>query len=296
MAIELYVAARTDRGRIRPKNEDAFVAADLTLGQCSTAPRWAGRVPVGERGALLAVSDGLGGAQAGELASALVVSSLAQALAAPAPQPASQPSSQRASSERITGAVEDAHQTVWTEACRRGVHMGATLTAAYVRSYEGSAAAYVAEVGDSRAYLLRAGRITQLTKDQSYVQMLVDAGTLDPSQAQSLPFRNVILQAMGHQPTVKVALGRLDLRQRDCLLLCSDGLTTEVSDEQVRETILMSADLTTAAERLVDLANQRGGRDNTTVVVVGVGGDLPAPEPREAVEQTYRVIESFMPG
>jgi PPM family protein phosphatase len=292
MAIQLYVAARTDKGRVRLKNEDAFVAADLTFAQYSSVPRWSGRVPVGDRGALLAVSDGLGGAQAGDLASALVVSSLAQALAGPA----SQPSSQRASSDRFTGAVENAHQAVWMEACRRGVHMGATLTAAYVRSYDGSAAAYVAEVGDSRAYLLREGSITQLTKDQSYVQMLVDAGTLDPKQAQSLPFRNVILQAMGHQPTVKVAVGCLDLRQRDCLLLCSDGLTSEVPDELVRETILSSVDLTTAADRLIDVANDRGGRDNTTVVLVGVGGDLPAPGPREALEQTYRIIESFMPG
>jgi serine/threonine protein phosphatase PrpC len=288
MATQLYVAARTDRGRVRDKNEDAFVAADLTLGQYSAIPRWSGRLDVGDSGALLAVADGLGGAQQGELASALVVSSLAQALAA-------QAAANRQSSERITGAVENAHQAVWLEACRRGIHMGATLTAAYVRSYDGSAAAYVAEVGDSRAYLLREGRITQLTKDQSYVQMLVDAGTVEPSQAQSLPFRNVILQAMGHQPTVKVALGRLDLRQRDCLLLCSDGLTSEVPDEEVRSTILSSPDLVSAAERLVDLANARGGRDNTTVLVVGVGGDLPAPQSREPVEQTYRILESFMP-
>jgi serine/threonine protein phosphatase PrpC len=173
--------------------------------------------------------------------------------------------------------------------------MGATLTAGYVRSYERSAAAYVAEVGDSRAYLIRAGRITQLTRDQSYVQMLIDAGAVDAERAQALPFRNVILQAMGHQPRVAVALGRLDLRLLDCLVLCSDGLSAELSDDEIRRTILTSPDLALAAERLVDLANARGGRDNTTVLLIGVSGDLPAPEPEEPVERTYRVLEKFDP-
>jgi protein phosphatase len=167
--------------------------------------------------------------------------------------------------------------------------MGATLTAVYVRGM----AAYVSEVGDSRAYLLRAGLITQLTKDQSYVQMLVDSGAVDPDRAQSLPFRNVILQAMGHQPDVIVALGRLELRHRDCLLLCSDGLSNELSDTEIREVFLASPDLASAADNLVGLANERGGRDNATVVLTGVGGDLPAPGPREGIDKTYRIIETF---
>jgi serine/threonine protein phosphatase PrpC len=287
MTLYLHVAGRTDTGRVRLNNEDAFVAADLTRGQSSDPPRWNGRIEVGDRGALLAVSDGMGGAQAGELASALVVSSLARALAA---QPAGQPSH-----VRITGAVENAHRAVWTEASHRGIKMGATLTAAYVRSYPQAAAAYVAEVGDSRAYLIRGGRLTQLTKDQSYVQMLVDAGTVDPQHAQSLPFRNVILQAMGHQPDVSVALGRLDLRARDCLLLCSDGLSAEVSDDEIRGTVLSSTDLVAASDRLIDVANARGGRDNTTVLLVGVSGDLPQAGTQEPIEQTYRILETFHP-
>jgi serine/threonine protein phosphatase PrpC len=287
MALCLHVAARTDTGRVRLNNEDAFVAADLTCGQSSGPPRWSGRIEVGTRGALLAVSDGMGGAQAGEVASALVVSSLAQALAAPPPG--------QTSHARITGAVESAHRTVWTEACHRGIKMGATLTAAYVRSYDEAAAVYVAEVGDSRAYLIRGGWLTQLTKDQSYVQLLVDAGTVDPHHAQSLPLRNVILQAMGHQPDVSIALGRLDLRARDCLLLCSDGLSAEVSDEEIRGTVLSSPDLVVAGDRLIDLANARGGRDNTTVLLVGVSGDLPQARTQEPIEQTYRVLETFHP-
>jgi serine/threonine protein phosphatase PrpC len=223
----------------------------------------------------------LGGAQAGDVASSLVISSLARALAAEPPR--------ETSLAQITDAVQDAHRTVQTEGCSRGIQMGATLTAVYVRGL----AAYVAEVGDSRAYLLRAGRITQLTKDQSYVQMLVDSGAVEPDQAQSLPFSNVILQAMGHQPNVVVALGRLELRHRDCLLLCSDGLSNELPDVDMWEVFFASPDLASAADNLVDVANERGGHDNATVVLAGVGGDLPAPRAREPIENTYRIIESF---
>jgi serine/threonine protein phosphatase PrpC len=281
MAVYLRVAARTDAGRVRRKNEDAFVAADLTHDEHSVMPRWTGRLEVGERGALVAVSDGMGGALAGDVASALVTSSLARALASEPPR--------ETSLADITDAVQTAHHAVWAEGCSRGIKMGATLTAVYVHG----TAAYVAEVGDSRAYLLRAGLITQLTKDQSYVQMLVDSGAVEPDRAQSLPFRNIILQAMGHQPDVVAALGRLELRHRDCLLLCSDGLSNELSDTDIREVFFASPDLASAADNLVDLANERGGRDNATVVLTGVGGDLPAPGPREAIENTYRVIESF---
>jgi len=282
MGVYLRIAARTDVGRVRRKNEDAFVAADLTQEKRSVMPEWAGRLEIGERGALVAVSDGMGGAPAGDVASTLVISSLAQALA-------SHPRKDT-SLAQITDAVQDAHWTVWTEGCARGIRMGATLTAIFVRG----GAAYVAEVGDSRAYLLRAGRITQLTKDQSYVQMLVDSGAVEPDRAQALPFRNVILQAMGHQPTVAVALGKLDLRRRDCLLLCSDGLSNELSNLEIRAAFFDSPDLMGAADRLVDLANERGGRDNTTVVLAGVGGErLPAPNSQEPVEETYRILETF---
>jgi serine/threonine protein phosphatase PrpC len=281
MGIYLRAAARTDVGRVRRRNEDAFIVADLTGDAHSIMPRWTGRLEIGARGALIAVSDGMGGAHAGDVASAMVIASLARALASEPPR--------QTSLAQITDAVQDAHHTVWSEGSSRGIQMGATLTAVYVRGVS----AYVAEVGDSRAYLLRAGCITQLTKDQSYVQMLLDSGAVDPDQAQSLPFRNIILQAMGHQPNVVVALGRLELRHRDCLLLCSDGLSNELSDSDIQEVFCASPDIVSAADNLVDLANQRGGRDNATVVLAGVGGDLPAPSVREPVGNTYRIIESF---
>jgi serine/threonine protein phosphatase PrpC len=281
MSVQLEVAARTDIGRVRSNNEDAFIAADLTGGENSAGADWTGRFSIGERGALVAVSDGMGGASAGEVASGLVVGSLAEALAS---EPTDRPSL-----ERIAGAVEDVHRTVWAQACRRGIDMGATLTAVYVRG----TGAYVAEVGDSRAYLIRAGRITQLTKDQSYMQMLVDRGLLDAQQTLESPFRNLILQAMGYQPRVKVALGRLDLRLYDCLLLCSDGLSSELADAEIRDVVLTTPDLQRAADRLVTQANERGGHDNTTVVLVGVSGDLPVPDRREPVGRTFQVLQPF---
>jgi serine/threonine protein phosphatase PrpC len=281
MGIYLRVAGRTDVGRLRERNEDAFIAADLTRQEYSVMPQWTGRFEIGELGAVVAVSDGMGGAPAGEVASSLVISSLTQALASR--------STGATSSAKITDAVQDAHLRVRTEGTSRGIQMGATLTAVYVHG----AAAYVAEVGDSRAYLLRAGRITQLTKDQSYVQMLVDSGAVDPDKAQAFPFRNVILQAMGHQPNIAIALGRLDLRHRDCLLLCSDGLSNELSDSEIREVVFASPDLMEATDGLIDRANEHGGRDNATVVLAGVGGDLPPSSTREPVEKTYRVLETF---
>jgi serine/threonine protein phosphatase PrpC len=280
MGLCLRVAAHSDVGRVRRKNEDAFVAADLTRGHYSASPRWTGLLEVGDRGALVAVSDGMGGAKDGDLASALVISSLAQGLSSQVDG--------RNSLAEITDAVLEAHHAVWAEACARGIEMGATLTALYVRG----ASAYVAEVGDSRAYIIRGGRITQLTKDQSYVQMLVDTGAVDADRAHMLPFRNIILQAMGLQPKLAVALGKLELRSRDCLLLCSDGLWNELSDDEVRDVVLASTDLLVATDRLIELANARGGRDNTTVVLVGVGGDL-APRTQDPIEQTYRILNTF---
>jgi serine/threonine protein phosphatase PrpC len=281
MSVYLRVAARTDVGLVRSGNEDTFIAADLSRGETSEVPSWSGLFEVGGRGLLLAVSDGMGGLKAGEVASARTIASLVQALeGAPSGTP---------SRDGISGAVEAANQDVWAEACDRGIDMGATLTAVYLRG----TAAYVAEIGDSRAYLIRAGRITQLTKDQTYVQMLVDAGAVTREQAKDSADRNVILQAVGNQPKVSPALGRLELRHLDCLLLCSDGLTGKIDDDVLRDVVLTSPDLPTARDRLVDLANERGGEDNATVVLGGVSGDLPPPDLAEPMEATYRILETF---
>jgi serine/threonine protein phosphatase PrpC len=281
-AIHVTVSAKSDRGRVRKKNEDSFLIADLARGERVTEEAIASRIEVGDKGVLLVVSDGMGGQKAGEVASALVVEGLARALeAAPTGSPPA---------ARLKHAAAIAHMDVAAAARQGGREgMGATLTAVFVSGQS----AYVAEVGDSRAYLLRGGSIRQLTRDQNVAQLLLDAGTLKPEEAKSSPMKAVLTQAMGHKSAVQVALGKLDLRDRDCLLLCSDGLTGQVSDEEIRGAVLGSKSLDAACEKLISLANERGGEDNITLVIAGVGGDLPAAAQNERVSATFETLETF---
>jgi serine/threonine protein phosphatase PrpC len=286
--VHLSIAGRTDVGRRRKNNEDSLLIADLAGGSLlrGNVPR--ARMDVGKSGVLLAVSDGMGGENAGEVASALVVESLARAMAGASPD--------APTDVVIKDAVQEAHRDVAEAAQEPGRQgMGATLTAVLVQEREGRTTAFIAEVGDSRAYLLRAGRLTPLTKDQSYTQVLIDAGRLDPKQAAESPLHNVILQAMGRTPSIKTALGRLELRGRDCLLLCSDGLTNAVTDDELAREVLASSSLEVACERLVGLANARGGDDNITVLAAGVGGDLAPAQAGEDARPVPEILESFEP-
>jgi serine/threonine protein phosphatase PrpC len=141
--------------------------------------------------------------------------------------------------------------------------MGATLTAVFLHGDE----AHVAEVGDSRAYLSRGGQLQQITHDQSYVQMLLDAGALKPEEANRSPLKHVILTAMGQDPNVRVEIGRLKVRAGDKVLLCSDGLSNEVSAAEMQLALAASRPPQETCRYLIDLANQRGGHDNVTVIV-----------------------------
>jgi serine/threonine protein phosphatase PrpC len=280
--IYLQVAGRTDIGAVRQRNEDAFVVADLTGQSLLDARSPNGVFQLGERGVLLAVSDGIGGDRAGDVASALVAETL--------PREMAEARQSAPSLEKLEVAVSRTNETVVAAGEKQGYRMGATLTAIYVRG----TSAWIAEVGDSRAYLVRAGTISQLTKDQSVTQRMIDAGALSPEAAARSPFRSIILQAMGHRRDISIALGRLELRALDCLVLCSDGLTTHVSDEEIRTTILGAPDLESASDALVQLANSRGGTDNITVVLGGISGTLPPPSTaRDAVKETFQVVKAF---
>jgi serine/threonine protein phosphatase PrpC len=286
MVVNLTVYGQTDVGLVRPINEDAFVVADITGGSVLQEQRIA-RFEVGERGVLLAVSDGLGGHAAGEVASALVVESVRRSMAQRKPAGDEPPDS------LMVKAIERANREVWDAARLPGREkMAATLTAVYIRG----ATAHIAEVGDSRAYLLRSGVIEQVTRDQSYVQFLVDAGTLTSEQAKRSPFGNMILQAMGFAPDVTVALGRLDLRLRDCFILCSDGLSNKVRPEELRGIVLGSRRLDAACMQMIDLAKKRGGNDNITVIVAGVSGDLPPLVAGESISDTLQVLQEYEPS
>jgi PPM family protein phosphatase len=184
-SVRLSVFGQTDVGKKRAKNEDTFVIADLMVSAPIHAMDRPIALEVGPRGILLAVSDGMGGAQAGEVASALALHALRRGMSTVEANSAE---------EALQASVEKANQRVWSAATESGrAGMGATMTAVLIHGDR----AYVAEVGDSRAYLLRGGRFVQLTHDQSCVQLLLDKGALTQEEAETFQFKNVILQALG---------------------------------------------------------------------------------------------------
>ena len=258
--VALSVFGRSDIGKVRQKNEDAFVIADLMQSLPIHSMPAPIDLKVDCRGVLLAVSDGMGGAQAGEVASAMTLHGLRLEM----------PSGEGGSAEAaLKASVEKANQNVWQAAAETGrTGMGATLTAVLIHGTR----AYVAEVGDSRAYLLRGSHFVQLTHDQSFAQRLIDAGTITHEQVETLPTRNAILQAIGTEPTVVVALNRLTLRRGDRILICSDGLSGKVKDNEIRELLLTIPDLDAACAQLIHMANSRGGEDNITVVLAEMQG------------------------
>ena len=235
----LNVAGRTDVGLTRQQNEDAFTIVDLT----EPARTWNGEVDITGHRILLAVSDGMGGHQAGEVASAMVISMVVQSLVA---------NGAETPDRALELAVRDANQAVRTAAEVQDKHgMGATLTAILIDGQD----AWIAEVGDSRAYLLRNGQLRQLTRDQSLVQMLVDAGALTAEEARNSPRKNVILQAIGTAPQLTAAMVRLLLRRGDRLLICCDGLSNELSDPELAQ-IMSEPDPVRATEHAIAAAQQ----------------------------------------
>ena len=278
--VGLQVYGRTDVGRVRQNNEDAFVIVDLMASLPIHGMPQPIELEVGERGVLLAVSDGMGGAQAGEVASAMALHSLRRGLS----------EAEHASAEAaLTASVERANQNVWEAAASANrAGMGATLTVVFLHGKR----AYVAEVGDSRAYVLRGTRLIQLTRDQSCVQLMLDAGTLTREEAENFEYKNVIMQAIGTKPNVVVALNRFTLRRGDRLLLCSDGLSGAVTDEEIRSTIAASSTLDAACTQLIELANHRGGADNVTVILAEMRGEgLPAFSGEERV--SLETVQAF---
>ncbi len=259
--VQVSVFARTDVGMHRSGNEDSFLVADLTAGKIGLGPDVSTH-QLGERGSLMIVSDGMGGAAAGEIASEMAVTSMRDSLA--------EVNSSTEISEQLKSAAEIANERIWNHSQDNPElsGMGATLTAVLVQG----TTAYIAQVGDSRAYLMRRDQIKQLTKDQSLAQMLVDSGALKPEQMDSVP-QNVIMQAMGTQPAVKVAMTAVELFRNDCLVICSDGLSNKIPPNELREMIQGVEDLTEACRLLIDKANERGGEDNITVIIARFDGE-----------------------
>jgi len=223
---------KTDTGRARADNEDSAYA----------------------RPPLYVVADGMGGAQAGEVASALAVEEFRVGLTA-----------QGTAEQRLTERVQAANRRIYETAHRKLEHegMGTTLTAVYLD--ESNLA--VAHVGDSRAYIFRDGELVRLTHDHSLVEELIRRGKLTPEQAAAHPQRSIITRALGIEPEVEVDTWTYPMRAGDVVLLCSDGLTSMIPEPQIALALAEQPDLDRAGERLIAEANEAGGRDNITVVL-----------------------------
>lgn len=285
-AIELTVSACTDPGRRRKENQDHFLVADLSvpagdgglLVQADEPPEEgapSARVRLGPRGLLALVADGMGGAAGGRVASQLAVAWTYRELLARWATGAI--AGAEAFPSALRAAVETANARVHDQGLRTPdlAGMGSTMTAVGLVGSE----LHIAQVGDSRAYLLRDGKANQLTRDQSLVQHLVDAGAMTPEQAATSPHGSVLMQALGTSPGVQVEVSAHGAGPGDVVLLCSDGLFRVVHDDEIAAAAAALPDPGELARALVDLANQRGGPDNVTVVAVrlGANGHPPAP-------------------
>ena len=282
-AFNIAVYAITHVGMVRSGNEDNFLVLNLTTADTWTPAKIHDEPAAhlttfaqSHYGSLLAVSDGMGGALAGEVASHHAIECVRDRMLE---LQASPTYARIPYHERLRLSIELANLYIHQMSLRRSEYagMGATFTAAGFFGTE----AYFGQVGDSRAYLIRGGKIQKVTRDQSLVEQLVEAGHITEEEAERHTYKNVILQALGASPSVNVVVDRVELRDLDIILLCSDGLTSnfKVKPEEMVRLIDQSHSLKEACESLVEVANQRGGEDNITVLVAQVtGGKLPSPD------------------
>ena len=243
----LKVAAKTDMGQVRENNEDKFDFYEPEDPAILAA-----------RGSLYAVSDGIGGAQAGQIASELLMKNLISGY-----YDHSSPDLLTALYESIVSANDRIHSLAQMIPERNG--MGATLTAIVFCEDR----VIVAQVGDSRAYCLRNGSLFQITQDHSWVEEQVRAGVMTRAEAENSPFKNVITRSVGAAPNVNPDFYEEEAQPGDVWVLCSDGLTAYVSSDEIAS-IAGSVPPSEAARQFIEMANGRGGRDNITAFVVSV--------------------------
>jgi serine/threonine protein phosphatase PrpC len=265
--VRVKLFARTDVGQVREHNEDNFLVADMS--RRSRGLLEANRATaIGPQGCVFAVCDGMGGAAAGEIASQLAVDIIYERLVDGLGE---RPIKRDDLARRLVRAVEAAGLRIFHEAkadrSRRG--MGTTVTAAALVDD----VLFFAQVGDSRGYILRGDTLVQVTRDQSLVNQLIEAGQLTEEEAETFEHNNIILQALGTSDTVQVDLTYTELRKGDILLLCSDGLSGMVRFEEIRELLKSSVEPLDICKSLTERANQAGGHDNITVIVVQFDGN-----------------------
>jgi protein phosphatase len=274
MLVELQ--AKTDVGRVRRGNEDNFLLLDLTSERAWSGsdgpenPEDMRQFDLGANGLVLVVSDGMGGALAGDVASRMAIEAVRDTLLGSNNDGAGcEPDSSLV--DCLKHATLQANRNIHYKSLEdsRCSGMGATLTGAAVKDDKLD----LIQVGDSRAYVMRGQQIRLATKDQSLVQQLVDVGQISEEEAETHMFRNVILQALGAQNELTPATARIQIRRGDMLLLCSDGLSGKLRNEEIRQIVSDSEGLAAACNELVAEANRRGGEDNITVVLARFTGD-----------------------
>ena len=236
------------------------------------------------------VADGMGGAAAGEIASAMAIDAVLAKCARAGSR--CETTNTEAFVRAIKQATKAANERINTYATNHPEFRGMGTTATVAGLFGDTL--YLAQVGDSRAYVVRNGVAQQITKDQSLMQKLIEAGELTEEQAEHSERRNIILQALGPEPTIKVDLTHQLVRRGDTLVLCSDGLSGQVSKDEIASIVQHAPDIAAACERLIDRANEAGGPDNITVIVARFDGAAlrAVTEADEVGHRVFRLAET----
>jgi protein phosphatase len=248
--MRLRVGARTDAGRVRPQNEDAFMSR-------------------AEEG-LFVVCDGMGGAPAGEVASELAIQAIARELKVQADGDELESSPFLPHTQRLVDAVRQSNEFIYGEAQKdpRQAGMGTTIVGAWICEQ----IAGVAHVGDSRAYLWHNDRLEPLTRDHSLMEAHIEAGLADEGRSLPVEQQNILVRVLGREPAVDVDVTEVPVKSGDYVLLCSDGLTRMVAESELADAIRTYQEPQQICDHLIATANKNGGADNITVVVVEVTG------------------------
>ena len=260
MSQALEVASHTDPGMVRSHNEDSIAS-------------------IAEKG-LVVLADGMGGYNAGEVASGMattvITTELRQQLEDKAPHVLDPQSGQKASLKMLQEQVAKANTSIYQASQSQPQYAGMGTTLVIALFYDNKM--MVAHIGDSRLYRLRGDQFSQVTKDHSLLQEQIDAGMLSKEQARHSANKNLVTRALGIDPSVEPEIHEYDALPGDIYLLCSDGLSDMVGDEDIGMALqALGANLNLAAQQLVQMANDNGGRDNVSVILVRIAGDYAVP-------------------
>ena len=250
---ERTIGMLTDVGKVRTIDEDSILAADLSFGVNSKSSKFL----------LLAVADGMGGHAKGEEASKIALNAIARTVIP-------ELFNDTPFTELLEKGIQNANQNIldYTAKYPESSGMGTTSVCAVVKGNE----VHLANVGDSRAYVFSDDEIRGVTKDHSYVQALVDEGKITQAQAREHPKKNIITKAVGISPSVEADKSILTLGSDESLLLCCDGVIAHLPDEDIHKIINDSPDPQSACQKIVDTANERGGSDNISLIILSAGG------------------------